>query len=315
MVRRLLEEITSQLAAAPQLDVAVRSEAARETRLLVAATLGLSIGDLARRAGGAVTDHERDRIRAAVRRRVRGEPLAYVVGTAAFRHLTLRVDQRVLIPRPETEIVVENALRVAAIRPGGIAVDIGTGSGAIALSLATEGRFELVLATDVSTDALEVAIANASGLCLHTDVEFRLGADLAPLEGLRARVIVSNPPYIAYGEATSLPASVRDWEPALALFASDEGLARYDVLLAGANRYLETGGFVVLEVDSRRARDTAALAERYGWLDVRLHRDLSGRERVLVARGVGSSAPVIVQPRAVALAKALRTYVPGPEAR
>lgn len=304
-----------QLAAAPQLDVAVRSEAAREARLLVAATLGLSTGELARRASGPVTVEERQRIGQAALRRARGEPLAYAVGTAAFRHLTLRVDHHVLIPRPETEIVVEHALRVAAIRPGGIAVDIGTGSGAIALSLATEGRFDLVLATDVSSDALEVAIANAAGLRLNADIEFRCGADLAPLDGVRARVIVSNPPYIAYDEATALPASVRDWEPALALFASAGGLARYDVLLGGANRYLESDGHLVLEVDSRRARETAALAVRYGWLDVRLHRDLSGRERVLVARGVGSSAPVILHPQAVAQAKALRTSVPGPEAR
>jgi release factor glutamine methyltransferase len=282
-VRALLEEIARRLADAPQLDEATRLDARREARVLVAATLGCTTGDVAQRMDRPVPFTERDRILAAVARREKGEPLAYAVGNAPFRHLTLRVDARVLIPRPETETVVEEALRVVKDRPGGIAIDIGTGSGAIALALATEGQFHRVIGTDISSDALDVARANAALIAPSVPVEFRQGSDLGPLTGIRARVIVSNPPYIAYSEASGLPASVRDWEPVAALFASDGGMARYDVLLSGAARYLEPDGFLVCEVDAQRAGETADRARRLGWTNVRLVRDLAGRERVLVA--------------------------------
>ncbi|MBL0171298.1 MAG: hypothetical protein IPP90_11300 [Gemmatimonadaceae bacterium] len=166
----------------------------------------------------------------------------------------------------------------------------------MALALASEGHFDRVIATDISADALEVAQANSAMVTSGAPVEFRLGSDLAPLDGVRARVIVSNPPYIAYHEAAALPASVRDWEPATALFAADGGMARYNALLAHAARYLEPGGFVVFEVDARRGAETAQLAREYGWTNVRLARDLSGRDRVLIAQ-------------------ASLTSVPGPEAR
>ena len=314
-MRALLAEIETRLHMSPRLDAAARADARREARLLTAATLGCSPGDIARRMDVPMLPAARELVLVAAARRARGEPLAYAVGTAPFRHLSLRVDARVLIPRPETESVVEEAFRVTAARAGGIAGDIGTGSGAIALALASEGRYDLVIATDVSADALDVAMANAALVNPPTRVEFRQGADLAPLDGLRARVIVANPPYIAYEEAAALPASVRDWEPATALFAADGGMARYDVLLAAAVRHLEPGGFFVVEVDARRARETAARAEQHGWLDVRLVRDLAGRERVLVARGPGDTIPVMVYPNALANAIASPTSVPGPEAR
>lgn len=283
-MRALLEEISEQLANAPALDRESRNDARREARLLASAVLGCSPGDLARRMDAAVDVDITQAVRVAAMRRARGEPLAYAVGNAPFRHLTLSVDARVLIPRPETEIVVEQALRVTASSPGGIAVDIGTGSGAIALALATEGKFESVIATDISDDALDVARANAESVGSTTPIHFRHGADLAPLAGVRARVIVSNPPYIAYDEAAALPASVRDWEPASALFAADGGMARYKALLAGAAELLETDGFIVLELDANRAAETEALANAFGWRHVERIRDLSGRERVLVAR-------------------------------
>src|SRR6185437_10594353 len=153
--------------------------------------------------------------RGATRRRAAAlrAPFAYAVRRASFRHLTLDVDERVLIPRPETEGLVEQVLQLSG-GMGGTAVDIGTGSGAIALSLASEGIFDRVVATDVSLDALAVARLNASRLAgaLRAPVEFRHGSLLAPITDLRAAVIVSNPPYIAYHEAAELPAGVRDWE-------------------------------------------------------------------------------------------------------
>ncbi|MBL0171299.1 MAG: hypothetical protein IPP90_11305 [Gemmatimonadaceae bacterium] len=128
-MRTLLEQMAQRLAASPLLDNETRADAARESRLLAAAVLGCAPGDIARRVDRPLPHTERDRILAATDRRARGEPLAYAVGSAAFRHLTLRVDPRVLIPRPETEGVVDEVLAVVKDNPGGIAVDIGTGSG------------------------------------------------------------------------------------------------------------------------------------------------------------------------------------------
>ncbi len=240
----------------------------------------------------------RETAQRAAERRAQGAPFAYAAGRAAFRHLTLDVDERVLIPRQETEVLVDEVLgwvqRDPARRDGGIAVDVGTGSGAIALALASEGRFERVIATDVSLDALAVARRNAELLAnaLRAPVDFRHGSLLAPLRDpcappekrVRARVLVSNPPYIAYDEAEELPASVRDWEPALALFAGSEGMACIAAIVRDAPDVLEPGGLLALEVDSRRASLAAELAASDGrYDDVRVRLDLAGRERFVLA--------------------------------
>ncbi|MBC8087569.1 MAG: peptide chain release factor N(5)-glutamine methyltransferase [Phycisphaerae bacterium] len=300
-IRALLAQLTRQLQASPTLTGAdERAGLHREAREILATLLHRSLGEVSRGGDHPIDGDVALQAFGVAARRATGEPLAYCLGSAAFRHLELAVDSRVLIPRPETEIVVEQALKLTAAHAGGVAVDIGTGSGAIALSLATEGRFERVIATDISADALDVAAANAD-LMLHragTDaglgtttnsrvapIEFRLGADFEPLGGIKARVIVSNPPYIAWEEAPDLPASVRDWEPHLALFADDGGMARYDVLLAGAPSHLAPGGWLVLEVDSRRATETARRATLSGlYENVQLIRDLTNRDRVLIAR-------------------------------
>ncbi|MEP6836267.1 MAG: HemK/PrmC family methyltransferase [Gemmatimonas sp.] len=287
IVRALLVEVEGVLRASRALeDSGEHTNLDREAREILSVLLNVSPGEVSRRgvelADAALVDHAIG----VANRRALGEPLAYSLGTAAFRHLVLHVDRRVLIPRPETEIVVDVALRAVQHRSGGIAVDIGTGSGAIALSLATEGRFDRVLATDISVDALAVAETNYGRVAQrHAPVEFRLGADLVPIAGIKACLIVSNPPYIAPEEALSLPASVRDWEPALALFADDGGMARYDQLLSGAADHLEPGGWLVLEVDARRATETARRATNTGrYTGVRITRDLAGRERVLEAQ-------------------------------
>ena len=287
IVRVLLKELETQLRASPVLaESGENASLDREARELLSTVMNITLGAVSQRSESVVDAATTARAIAVVQRRALGEPLAYALASASFRHLTLFVDRRVLIPRPETEIVVDEALNAMHGRTGGIAVDIGTGSGAIALSLASEGRFDRVIATDVSPDALAVAELNVARLVPpHAPVEFRLGADLSPLAGIKACLIVSNPPYIAPEEASSLPASVRDWEPALALFADDGGMARYDLLLAGAADYLEPGGWLVLEVDARRAGETARRAIRTGkFTGVRLVRDLAGRDRVLVAQ-------------------------------
>ncbi len=225
--------------------------------------------------------------RHAVAQRRRGAPLAYAVGRASFRHLTLAVDERVLIPRPETEQLVDLVLGETRREHGGVAIDVGTGSGAIALSLATEGSFAEVVATDVSLDALAVAMQNIESArpALRAPVHVVHGSLLRPVRHRKARVIVSNPPYIAFGEAGSLPASVRDWEPAAALFSGADGLAATATLVRDAADVLEDGGLLAIEVDTRRASLVAELAARegrFGMVSVRL--DLTGRERFVLAR-------------------------------
>ena len=222
--------------------------------------------------------------------RARGAPFAYAVGRAAFRHLTLDVDERVLIPRQETELLVEHVLREAFCDAvGGVVADVGTGSGAIALALATEGRFGRVIATDVSLGALAMARANAESLAgaLRCRVELRHGSLLAPLAGARLRVLVSNPPYIAAAEAPALPASVRDWEPPLALFAGADGLDATRAIVAGAPELLEPGGLLALECDERRAGRVGELARADSrFHDVRVLPDLTGRDRFVLAERV-----------------------------
>jgi release factor glutamine methyltransferase len=221
----------------------------------------------------------------------RGAPFAYAVGSASFRHLNLAVDERVLIPRPETEVLVGEVLEMMDARCGaegewGIAIDIGTGSGAIALSLASEGRFERVIATDASVDALNVAHANAirSAAAIRTELEFRHGSLLHPVRGVKASVLVSNPPYIAFSEIDSLPRSVRDWEPSVALLSGHDGMAATAELIRHGSRNLVSGGILALEVDERRASLVAELIMRHGsYTGVGVRLDLTGRERFVVA--------------------------------
>ena len=181
-------------------------------------------------ANEALSAEAVDRAIAAAQKLSTGMPIQYAANKAVFRHHTLFVDERVLIPRPETEVLVDIVLESTRGVNGGTVVDIGTGSGAIALALATEGTFERVIATDISADALGVARMNATRV-IPSEVEesaslqFRLGSILTavPERGLRA--VVSNPPYIAFEEADTLPALVRDWEPSVALFAGNSGNA------------------------------------------------------------------------------------------
>jgi release factor glutamine methyltransferase len=260
-------------------------DAEREARDIIAAVLDVprfwaaanSVADASPQVAVAV-------IRAA-NSRAAGAPLAYAVGRASFRHITLDVDERVLIPRVETEILVERVLERCEPDTRRI-VDIGTGSGAIALSLACEQEFDLVIATDISLDALAVASGNAKSLhkVLKSAVEFRHGSLLAPLAGEKLDAIVCNPPYISFAEIGELPADVRDWEPSLALLCPEDGLAVTRELIRLAPSVLERAGFLALEVDTRRAGTVAemiAVDGRYSGVEVLL--DLTGRERFVFA--------------------------------
>lgn len=225
--------------------------------------------------------------RAAAKKLGRGAPFEYSVGAACFRHLNLSVDERVLIPRPETEVLVGEILdRMKSVDRWGTAIDIGTGSGAIALSLASEGYFERVIATDASLDALAVARSNAerARTALRTRVEFRHGSLMAPVSDEKAQVIVSNPPYVAFAEAAALPASVRDWEPPLALLSGHDGMKATAGIVRDSARVLERGGLLALEVDERRASLVAELMMQHGcYENIGVRLDLAGRERFVIA--------------------------------
>jgi release factor glutamine methyltransferase len=242
---------------------------------------------------GAVDVDEsiRARAQAAVARRVQGAPLAYAVGRASFRHLTLDVDERVLIPRPETELLVDLVLEAIGPEPGGIAIDVGTGSGAIAIALAAEGPFSRVYGTDVSLDAIAAARRNVGlgSQLLRAPVELMQGSLLGPLLAVRARAVGSTPPYIALDEAPSLPAAVRDWEPAVALYSGSDGMAATARLVRQAAEVLAPGGLLAIEVDARRASLAAELVGRERrFAAVRVELDLTGRERFVLARRNGS---------------------------
>lgn len=257
--------------------------AAREARDIIAAIVDQPRFWASLHGEATVDAESAQAAREAAALRARGAPFAYAVGRAAFRYLTLTVDSRVLIPRPETEVLVDLVLARAQT---GVVIDIGTGSGAIALALASEGRFERIIATDVSRGALVVAEQNARRLggVLRAPVEFRIGSLLAPVRDERAAVLVANPPYIAYDEAPTLPRSVRDWEPPLALLAGQSGMAAIAEIIRSGARVLVTGGLLALELDARRASLAAELAltdARY--TNVSIAHDLAGRERFLLA--------------------------------
>jgi len=233
------------------------------------------------------------RFREAVERRARGVPFAYAVGSVGFRTLELQIDSRALIPRPETEGLVELVLewaRGAGEREegrgrGGVAADIGTGCGCIALSLAVEGEFDRVIAVERSAAAAALARENVERVRPPVPVEVREGDLLAPLGGgARLRAIVSNPPYLTDAEYASLDPGVRLFEPREALVGGGDGLAVTRALLAGARGLLEPGrGLIALEIDERRAAETAALARAHGWSQVVVREDLFGRPRFLLA--------------------------------
>lgn len=215
----------------------------------------------------------------AISRRARGEPLAHVTGRSGFRHLTLVSDARALIPRPETEGLVE--LLLQRVRTGRVA-DIGTGSGCIALSLAMEGAYDEVTALDLSPDALALGRRNRDLAAARVSL---VQADLcAPLGRDSVDALISNPPYLTADEYSSLDGSVRDWEPALALVSGGDGMAATVRLLDEGRRVVRPGGWLALEIDCSRAAATAEHASALGWSDVAVHIDLFGRERYLLAQ-------------------------------
>lgn len=238
-------------------------------------------------------------------RRVEGEPLQYVLGSWSFCGLDLLVDRRVLIPRPETEVVAQVAIeevhrlgeRIGAADPwSGAATsyavaDLGTGSGALALALAAALPDAQVWATDVSDDALAVARANVAGAgtpSARVRIAWGSWYEALPAE-LRGgvRLIVSNPPYVAEPEVGDLPDVVASWEPRDALVSGPTGMEALESVIGGAPEWLEPGGTLVVELAPHQADAARVLARAAGFPDPVVAPDLAGRDRVLVARRAG----------------------------
>jgi release factor glutamine methyltransferase len=249
-----------------------------DAELLVGEVLGRTRTELYAQDGG-LTKEERERLGGLVERRRRREPLAYILGEWGFRRLILGVDRRVLVPRPETEIVVERCLAAIHDVEAPRVVDVGTGSGAIALAIADEHPSAQVLGIDLFEGVLELASANRerSGL---TDRVTLACTDL--LHGLAGPVdlVASNPPYVRKDELERLDPEVRDWEPRVALVG--EGVA--ERIAADARRVLHPGGALVLECGDGQALGLAEHLHGLGYADIRITSDLARRERVVEGR-------------------------------
>jgi release factor glutamine methyltransferase len=221
-------------------------------------------------------------------RRRAGEPLQYVLGEWSFRRITLAVDRRVLIPRPETELVAGVALEKAvAFGPERVVVDLGTGSGAIGLAMAQElpRQGTTVWLTDVSADALDVAQANIAGIGpAGANVRVALGSwfDALPAD-VTADVVVANPPYVAV-DSPELAAEVDEWEPHGALFAGPDGLDDIRRIVADARDRLRPGGWLVLEIGSDQGSAVGSLLDEAGYGEVEIRPDLAGHDRIALGR-------------------------------
>jgi release factor glutamine methyltransferase len=267
-----------------RIDALLRDARARldagEAEHLLAHVLGRAPAWLFAHGDEAPDAASKDAFHSLVERRIAGEPVAYLVGRRGFWTLDLDVTPATLIPRPETELLVELAL--ARLPPDGSVVDLGTGSGAIALALASERPLARVLATDASADALDVAQANAARFGLER-VAFRRGDWYAPLDGARFDLVVSNPPYIADGDAHLAQGDLRH-APASALSSGVDGLDAIRGIAAGAGAHLRGRGWLLVEHGFDQGKPVRDLFRAAGLVEVSTARDLEDRDRVTLGR-------------------------------
>ena len=258
-----------------------------DAEVLLMEVLGWSREDLYRNPEAELQDFQAARFHGLAARRRRGEPTAYLTGSREFWSLDFRVTPDVLIPRPETEHLVQTVLSILAARPGPRRVlDIGTGSGAVALALAAERADLEVWATDVSAAALRVARANAQRHGVAGRVHLGEGDLFAPVRGRDGffDVLASNPPYVPRGAMARLPREVRDWEPAAALDGGADGMDCYRRIAREGARYLRPGGTMALEVGAGLAPGVRGLfRDGAGFGEMRTVRDYAGRDRVVAA--------------------------------
>ncbi len=264
-----------------------------DAELLLARALGVTRTTLLREPDRELAGDEAAEYEGLLRRRLAREPVAYILGRRAFRTIDLEVTPDVLIPRPETETLVDVALEALAAMPIAgpdpegepLALDVGTGSGCVALALAAEDPFVRLVATDIEPGALAVARRNAARLGLARRVEFVLSDLFADVGERPFDLIVSNPPYIPADEYVALEPNVRDHEPRRALYGGEDGLDVYRRLVPGAALLLRPGGTLALEVGSGQADAVAAIVGAAGAYETPGRRDdLSGVSRVVFAR-------------------------------
>ena len=257
---------------------------------LAARLLRVSRGDLVRVYRDSVSEKFLDAMRRGIKRLSHGEPVQYVIGEWDFRHLTLKCDKRALIPRPETEGLVERVLKHLnekkpsySTRP--FIVDVGTGTGAIILSLAAEYRYEgMFLGTDISEDAITLAKENAALSGLSDRVKFAVADGLEDFDEPQIiDVIVSNPPYIATKECECLERNVRDFEPRLALDGGESGLDFYDRYLSDALNVLKPGGAVFFEIGENQGELVRELMFAYGFSNINIEKDYAAHDRYAFA--------------------------------
>lgn len=254
-----------------------------EAEILLGAALGRPRSWLKAHPEQVILDCEAtDRYEAGITRRAHGEPIAYILGEKEFWSLSLAVDPAVLIPRPETELIVERALVHLPTGADRDVLDLAAGSGAIALAIACERPACRVIGTDVSTAAVELAKRNAARLVLER-VEFIAGSWYEPVADRSFDLIASNPPYIAEDDSRVEPA-VRRFEPHSALFSGPTGLEALREIAAGAPRHLRPGGWLVLEHGDAQGPDVRAMLAGAGFESVATHHDLAGRERCTEGR-------------------------------
>jgi len=281
------ETIAAALAAAARtLAGAGLAEPRREALRLGAIAAGVTPGDLWLGRERTLDPDLDDRLTRAVLARAAGAPVAYATGRASFRTIEVACDRRALIPRPETEGLVDlvlNGKGEGGRGRGGLAADLGTGTGCLALALAVEGDFDLVVAVERDPATAALARANVARVAPPTPVAVREGDWLEPLGDARYRALVANPPYLTEGEWDALDAAVRDYEPRGALASGPDGLDATRAILAGAARRLAPGGVLAIEIDERRADPVRELAGALGWRRVAIYDDLFGRPRYAVA--------------------------------
>jgi release factor glutamine methyltransferase len=280
-IRELLNEGVQRLAR-------VTNVPRLESELLLAHALGVSRSALHARANERILDCDAtDRYEAYVTRRSIGEPIAYLLGEREFWSLRFVVTPDVLIPRPETELVVERALsHLPADRATGV-LDLGTGSGAIAIAIAHERKRSRVVGVDHSAAACELAMRNAAALAVD-NVEFRCGDWYVPVAGRRFDLIASNPPYVALDDPR-LERDVRHHEPHLALFGGTDGLEALRAVIAGAAAHLVADGWLVVEHGDRQAVAVRELMTDAGFVAIATSRDLSGADRCTECRRPGGA--------------------------
>ena len=218
----------------------------------------------------------------ALSERARGVPAQYITGHQEFWGLDVIVSPAVLIPRPETEHVIETMLELARDRPANNVVDVGTGSGCIALALAKEFPQARIHATEISVEALEIARANAARHQLEDRIQFHETDLLAGMEEGAFDYVISNPPYIGDWEVDSVEAQVRRFEPRLALFAGPSGLEVFARLIPEAHKALQPGGWLIMEIGHRSRERVCELLK--DWEEIRIANDLQGIARVVAAR-------------------------------